>query len=191
MNATPDTPKTTAGAVSANGHGWWIAWGVLLILAGVLAVLMPEVAALATALVFGWLLLLGGVFELAHAIQVRHHAGFGWRLLSALLTLVLGLAILVVPFAGVASLALLVCVFLLVGGIVRALLAFRLRPQRGWGWVLFDGVVSILVAILIGIGWPQSSLPFIGLLTGFWLIANGLWRIVLARFASRAAILSP
>lgn len=187
MNVTPDT-RTSPDAVSASGHGWWIAWGVLLMLAGLLAVLMPKVAALATVVVFGWLLLLGGLFELAHAIQTRRHAGFGWRLLSGVLTLALGWVVLAVPFAGAASLALLVGAILFAGGIVRLLLAVRLRPMRGWGWVVFDGLVSILVAILIVIGWPQSSLSFIGLLTGFWLITAGLWRIVLARFASRVAL---
>lgn len=176
VNATHDFPT---GAAPSTGRGWSIAWGVLLILAGVLAILMPGVAALATALFFGWLLLFGGLFELGYAIQTRHHAGFGWRIFSGLLTLVLGLAILIVPFAGVASLALLVGAFLFVGGIVRTSFAFRMRPLRGWGWILFDGLLSILVAILIVIGWPQSSLPFIGLLTGFWLVSAGLWRIML------------
>ena len=55
-------------------------------------------------------------------------------------------------------------------------------PRRAiWGWVLFDGLLSIGVAILIAIGWPASSLAFIGLLTGFWLISSGIWRIVLRR----------
>lgn len=188
MNATPDTRNPSHGAAPASGPGWSIAWGVLLILVGVLAVLMPEVAALATVVTFGWLLLLGGLFELVDAIQARRHKGFGWRVFSGVLTLALGLVILLVPFAGAASLALLVGAILFAGGIVRLLLAFQLRPLRGWGWVMSDGVVSILVAILIVIGWPQSSLPFIGLLTGFWLIAAGSWRILLARFASRAAV---
>jgi uncharacterized membrane protein HdeD (DUF308 family) len=61
------------------------------------------------------------------------------------------------------------------------MLAFRLKPQRGWGWVLFDGLLSIALAILIVIGWPQSSLAIIGLLTGFSLISTGVWRIVLGR----------
>jgi uncharacterized membrane protein HdeD (DUF308 family) len=93
---------------------------------------------------------------------------------------VLGIAVLLLPAAGVASLALLVGAILLVGGIIRTALAWRLRPRRGWGWVLFDGLLSIVLAILIAIGWPQSSLPIIGLLTGFSLISAGIWRILLA-----------
>ena len=166
-------------ALVASGSGWQVVWGVLLIAAGVLAVLMPGVAALATALIFAWVLIFGGGFEIVYAVQTRARHGFGWKLASGVLTLVLGIAILVVPVAGVASLALMVGAFLFAGGVTRTMLAFRLKPQSGWGWVLLDGLVSITVAILIAIGWPQSSLAFIGLLTGFSLMATGVWRIML------------
>lgn len=164
-----------------TGRGWQVLWGVLLIIVGVLAVLMPAIAALATALIFGWLLLFAGVFELVHAFQTRHFSGFGWRLASGILTLVLGLAIVFLPAAGVASLALLVGAFLFAGGIARWILAFRIKPLRGWGWVLFDAVVAIAAAILIAIGWPGSSVAIIGFLTGFALIFDGLWRLFVWR----------
>jgi uncharacterized membrane protein HdeD (DUF308 family) len=121
--------------------------------------------------------------EIAYAIQTRDKDGFGWKLASGILTLVLGIAILVLPLAGAASLALLVGAFLFASGITRTVLAFRLKPQRGWGWILFDGLLSIGLALLIAIGWPQSSLAFIGLLTGFTLILTGIWRIMLRRGA--------
>jgi uncharacterized membrane protein HdeD (DUF308 family) len=63
------------------------------------------------------------------------------------------------------------------------MLALRFRPRRGWGWVLFDGLLSIVLAALIATGWPESSIAFIGLLTGFVLISAGVWRIVLHRLA--------
>jgi uncharacterized membrane protein HdeD (DUF308 family) len=91
---------------------------------------------------------------------------------------VLGIAILVVPIAGVASLALMVGAFCL-SAVSPNDAGISLKPHSGWGWILFDGLLSIAVAILIAIGWPQSSLAFIGLLTGFSLIATGVWRIVL------------
>lgn len=171
----------TNDTAAAPGKGWQIAWGVLLTLSGVLAVLMPGVAALATALIFAWLLVIAGAAEIAYAIHTRGNGGFGWKLTSGIVTLVLGVAMLVVPLAGVASLALLVGGFLFIGGFARVALAQRLKPQRGWGWVLFDGLLSIVLAILIGVGWPQSSLAIIGLLTGFSLISSGVWRIVLAQ----------
>lgn len=170
-----------SAAGSGRGTGWIVAWGVLLIIAGILAVLMPEIAALATALVLGWLLILAGIFEILHAFHTRARRGFGWKLASGILTLILGIWILAMPVAGIASLALLVAAFLLGSGIVRVILAARVKPLPGWGWVMFNGVLSIAVAILIAIGWPQSSIPFIGLLTGLSMITSGIWRIALRR----------
>lgn len=179
MATFDETGRAGLRADDPHRTGWAIAWGVLLIVAGILAVLMPGVAALATALVFAWLLIFSGGFEIAYAIHTRTKPGFGWKLASGILTLLLGIAILVVPLAGVLSLALLVGGFLFASGIARSALAFRLRPRRGWGWVLVDGLLSIAIAILIAIGWPQTSLAIIGLLTGFSLIMTGVWRLVL------------
>jgi uncharacterized membrane protein HdeD (DUF308 family) len=172
----------------ASGSGWQVLWGVLLIIMGVLAVLMPGIAALATALVFGWLLVVSGLFEIIYAMQTRRHDGFAWKLVSGILTLLLGLAIVVVPLAGAASLALLVGAFLFANGVAHTVLAFRVRPRAGWGWVLFDGLLSIGLALLIVIGWPASSIAFIGLLTGFTLISTGIWRILLRPTPTRARI---
>ena len=167
-----------------TGRGWQITWGVLLIVVGVAAILMPGIAALATVLFLGWLLAFGGGFEIAYAIHTREQQGFGWKLVSALLTLALGIAIVIWPVAGIASLGLLVGAFFFVGGITRTWLAFRLKPARGWGWVLFDGLLSVVLAVLIAIGWPGSSVEIIAVLTGFWLLFSGIWRVALSRYVS-------
>jgi uncharacterized membrane protein HdeD (DUF308 family) len=159
--------------------GWQVAWGVVLIISGLLAVAMPFVAALATGLLFAWLLIIGGAGELAYAIQTRGEHGFGWKLLGAVLTLALGILIAIAPLAGAASLAIMVGGFLFVGGIARTVLAFRMRPARGWAWVLVDGLLSIAVAILIAAGWPEYSIAFIGVFTGLWLLWAGIWRVML------------
>jgi uncharacterized membrane protein HdeD (DUF308 family) len=174
---------TAQPASSANPHGhrrgWSIAWGILLIVIGILALLMPEVAALATVLTLAWLLIFAGVVELVHAFQTRRRSGFGWKLAAAIITLILGLCILLFPVAGIATLALWIGAFIFAGGIVRLILAFRVRPAKGWGWVLFDGLLAIVIGGLIAWGWPASSIGFIGLLTGFWLLFSGVWRIML------------
>jgi uncharacterized membrane protein HdeD (DUF308 family) len=186
MANASDVKTSSVPSLVQPGSGWQIVWGVLLIVIGILAVLMPMVAALATALVFGWLLMLGGVSEIIYAFHTRAQEHFGWKLVSGVLTLVLGIAVWILPGAGAASLALLVGAFLFVGGVVRTALALRFRPRRGWGWVLFDGLLSIVLAGLIAAGWPESSIAFIGLLTGFVLISAGVWRIVLHRLAVAA-----
>lgn len=167
--------------LAAAGSGWQVAWGVLLIISGILAILIPVVAALATGFLFAWLLIIGGASELAYAVQTRDQRGFGWKIASGLLTLALGILVLVAPLAGAASLGVLVGAFLLVGGVARIALAIQLRRQRGWVWVLVDGLLSIAIAALIVAGWPESSIAFIGLMTGIWLVWAGIWRLMMPR----------
>jgi len=176
--ATVQTSSPAAGTPT-HRRGWCIFWGILLIVTGILALLMPEIAALATVLTLAWLLTFAGGVEIVHAFQTRHRNGFGWKLASGIVTLLLGLSVLVFPVAGVATLALWIGAFVFAGGIVRLVLAFRVKPAKGWGWVLFDGLLSIVVGGLIAWGWPATSIPFIGLLTGFWLLFAGIWRIML------------
>ena len=172
--------------------GWVVVWGILLIIVGFLAVMMPYAAALATTLVLGWVLIFAGGFEIVHAIQTRTQDGFTFKLLSGILILVLGIWLVVQPIAGAASLALLIGAFLFASGVSHTMLAFKWKPRNGWGWILFDGLLSIGLAILIAMGWPASSLSFIGLLTGFALISTGVWRIMLGRaLRSGAAIAAP
>jgi uncharacterized membrane protein HdeD (DUF308 family) len=167
------------GRPGASESGWRVVYGVLLIIAGILAIVMPGIAALWAVLILGWLLLIGGGIELAYAIQTRHSGHFGWKLASAILNMVLGMAILLLPGAAVASLGFLIGAFLFAGGISRTVFAFRARPMIGWGWVLVDGILSILLAILIAIGWPASSVAIIGVMVGIWFISAGIWRIAL------------
>ncbi len=184
MASPQNIAATDSPAPAAVRHSWDVVWGILLIIAGFLAVMMPGVAALATTVVFAWLLLLGGVFEVGYSLHTRQETGFGWKLFSGILTLALGIAILMFPLAGVASLGLLVGSFLFVGGVVRTTLAVQCRGRRGWGWILFDGLISLALAVLIALGWPQSSVPLIGVLSGFWLLSTGLWRIMVRRYSA-------
>ena len=156
-------------------------WGVALIVAGIVAIVEPTVAAVATALLLAWLFLFAGVVELVYAYQQRAHDGLAWKVLSGLISLALGIYMLVFPMASIASLALMIAIFLAASGFSSIVLAFRLRPGQGWGWVLFDGALSIAIALMIASGWPQNSIDFVGILVGFCLISGGIWRIMLGR----------
>ena len=181
--ATPDLHK--AG-------GWVIAWGVALIVAGIIAIFAPGAAALATALLLGWVILFAGAVQVVSAFQQRAHDGFGWKLASALSVLVLGALMLLFPIASIATLALLIGALIFASGVSGIMLALRMKPRSGWGWVLFDAVLSLVIAILIAIRWPQDSIGFVGILVGLCLISGGVWRIVLGRaFRSGAATRYP
>lgn len=160
---------------------WVTILGVVMVVAGFIAVIAPGPAALAATIFFGAMFFIGGVAEVAHAVATRAETGFGWKLLSGIAMIVLGALFAIFPLAGIATLALLVGGLLLAHGVCSVMLAFKRRPRRGWGWILFDGALSIVLAILIAAGWPASSIAIIGLLAGFSLISAGVWRIMLAR----------
>jgi uncharacterized membrane protein HdeD (DUF308 family) len=170
--AAPDTRK--AGA-------WVIVWGVLLIVAGFLAILQPAVAALAIDLLLAWLLVFAGIVQFVYAIQERGKEGFRFKILAAILTFLLGVFLLLRPMVGVASIALLIGAFMFASGISSVMMALKLKPKAGWGWVMFDGILSIVIAILIAMGWPESSISFVGILVGVVMIYGGIWRIMLGR----------
>ncbi|MCC6198573.1 MAG: DUF308 domain-containing protein [Burkholderiales bacterium] len=175
--AVPDPRK--AGA-------WVIVWGVLLIVAGACAILQPKVAALAVDLLLAWLLVFAGIVQFVYAIQERGKDGFRLKLLSAILTFLLGVFLLLRPMLGVTSIALLIGAFLFASGVSSVMLATKLKPKAGWGWVMFDGLLSIVIAALIAAKWPQGSIAFVGFLVGIVMIYGGVWRIMLGR-ALRAA----
>jgi uncharacterized membrane protein HdeD (DUF308 family) len=179
--------ESTATLDPQRASRWVLILGIVMIVAGVLAVFAPAPAALAASLFFAAMFVVGGAAEIAHAVATRTHDGFGWKLLSGIAMGVLGVLFAVFPVAGIASLALLVGALLLANGVCSVMLALRLRPKKGWGWVLFDSALSIVIAALIAIGWPATSIPIIGLLTGFALISGGVWRIVLARVLRNAS----
>jgi uncharacterized membrane protein HdeD (DUF308 family) len=68
----------------------------------------------------------------------------------------------------------------LVQGVISILGALQLRPVPGWGWWLFDGVITLLLAFLIFSGWPQNSVRIIALLVGIVLIISGANRLAWA-----------
>ncbi len=161
--------------------GWVMVWGVLLMIAGVLAILEPAVAALAAEMLLAWLFVFSGIVEIVYAFQERGKDGFRLKMLLGILTFLLGVFVLLRPMVGIASVALLIGAFMLASGVSSVMLAFSLKPKSGWGWVLFNGLLSIVIAIMIASGWPQSSIAFIGILVGIVMIYGGLWRIILGR----------
>jgi uncharacterized membrane protein HdeD (DUF308 family) len=180
-----------SASASSKGSGWITVWGVLMIIAGILAIVVPAPAALAFALLLAWLLVFAGVVGLVHAFQQRAEDGFAWKVLSGVAPLALGILMLVNPIASIATLALVIGAFVFASGISSVMLAFRLRPKAGWGWVLFDGLLSIVIAVLIAMGWPQNSIGFVGILVGIFMISGGFWRIVLARALRSGAASTP
>jgi uncharacterized membrane protein HdeD (DUF308 family) len=166
---------------------WSLALGVLILVLGVLALLLPAVAALATTFALAWLVLAIGVLQLIDAYQSRKQTGGAWKIVSGLLNLAVGVLFLIYPIEAVLAITLLLGALILAVGVTDILLAFRLRPQPGWGWVLAMGILSVLAGVLIAIGWPQNSFSILGLYVALSLVFGGVWRIVLSLMLRKAA----
>jgi uncharacterized membrane protein HdeD (DUF308 family) len=166
--------------------GWSLALGILLVVAGVIALIHPGMTAILAAIYVGWFALIAGVIAIVVAIRTRSEPNFGWRIAMGVLYLLLGFLLVSNPVAAAASLAILVGAFMFASGVVEIMLAFRLKPNAGWGWLLANGIVSILFAILVAVGWPLGSLILIGYLVGFQIITCGIARIALGMAAKKA-----
>lgn len=180
----------SAAPSTGLSSGWSLALGILLIVAGMAAIVFPVIAAVAATLYVGWFALIAGAIAIVVAIKTHAEPSFGWRVLVGLLYLALGFLLVANPLAGAASLALFVGSLLAVFGVVELVLAFRVRPHRAWGWLLANGIISIVLAVLIAIGWPYDSLVLIGYLVGFQIIFCGVSRLAFA-WSSRGAAPAP
>ena len=174
-----------------RASGWSIALGVLMIILGFIAILAPWEFGVLIVLVVGWAAIFNGAAQLIYAF--RTHSG-GRAILEALLGLiyiVAGVYLLMHPAGGLLALTLLLACFLLVYGVVALVLAFHMRPLRGWGWILVDAIVTILLGILIWAHWPLNAEWVVGTLFGISIIMSGVtrWSISMAfrRMAANAA----
>jgi len=155
-----------------SSWGWFLALGILLMILGAVCIVGDVTATFATVLVFGWLLLISGIFALIQAFRTMSWSGFFLYLLSALFRGFTGYLLIRYPFAGAASLTLILASFFVVGGIFRAIGAGVMKFPR-WGWSVFSGIVSLVLGIMLLAQMPVSSVWFIGFAIGVDLIVDG------------------
>ena len=161
-----------------------MAVGVLLALLGIVAILSPFVSGVALTLVFGALLVAGAVFQTASAFAARKWSGFLFAVLLAALYAVAGVVLLVNPTLGLVTLTLLLGVYFLAEGVIELLMGLRIRANSNWGWMLFSGVVSLLLSSLILLEFPTSAAWAVGLLFGVNLLTSGVAMASLAMAAT-------
>lgn len=166
---------------------WSILWGVLLILFGMLAVGSPFLAAVAVTAFIAWLLVLAGVVHLTVAFHIREAGSLIWRVLVGLAYLFFGVYLIMHPALRVASLTLVLASLFLVEGILNIALFFQVRSIQGSGWLLIDGIITLLLGLMIYMQWPSSSAWAMGTLVGVSMIISGLTRVMLSLAVRKAA----
>ena len=164
--------------------------GVAAIVLGCIAILVPAVASVGTAIFIGWVLLIVGAFMFAGAFSAHSVGTLLWRILWALLTVIVGLWLILEPHNGTLTLTLVLGIYFLFMGLTRITIAFIARGQPNAGWLGLSGACGLLIGILVLAKFPSSADWAIGLLVGIDLIFAG-WTLtsvaLLGRDLSRGA----
>ena len=176
---------SSLGAIAKESVGWSIGLSVLMLVAGTLAIVMPPVAGIAVLVIVAWLLMFSGAAHLVFGWHTRTTGGMIWELLLGILYIFVGIYALLHPAAGLASLTLFLAAYLFAEGVLEFVLSFRLRPMPGSSWLLFDGIITLILAILIWRSWPSSTEWVIGTLVGISMIFSGAARLSLSLAARR------
>ena len=168
---------------------WFLILGVVLIAAGTLAIAAAFITTLTSVVLFGILLLGGGVVQLINAFLARTWKGFVLHLFAGLLYLVVGALMVEHPVQAAEGLTLMLATAFLLGGAVRVVYAL-IHSFAGRGWVVMNGFISLFLGIAIWRQWPESSLWVIGLFIGVDLIING-WLWVMLGMMVKAPVTAP
>jgi uncharacterized membrane protein HdeD (DUF308 family) len=149
--------------------------GIVLVVLGLLAIVLPVVATLAVAILIGWLLLISGVVGLITTFMARQTPGFWWALVSAVLAIAAGIVLLVWPGGGALSLTLLLVVFFVIEGVASIMYALEHKKELSgrWGWMLASGIVDLVLAAMIYVGLPSTAAWALGLLVGINMVFGG------------------
>ena len=161
-------------AQGAQKHaGWLVALGVLTVVAGVLAMGAPLLSGLGVAIMIGIALVIGGIARTVSAFYAGSFGQGALAFIGGILTFVAGVVLVFRPGFGLATLTLALGVYLLVDGISGAILAFHVRPEKGWGWMLFSGIMGVVLGVMLLKEWPVSGLWAVGTLVGINLLFAG------------------
>lgn len=173
MSTMPGMPAEVREALSKN----WkllVAGGILAVILGIVAIILPLLASIAITYVVGILLLIGAVAFIADAIS----GGTGWhrvgRVILAILYVIAGVWLLINPIEGTITLTIVLIVFFLVSGIFRIIAGLQARGTPGAGWLIVNGILSIIIALLVWGDFPSSAEWAIGLLVGIALLFDGI-----------------
>ena len=173
------------GALEKN-WGWLLALGILFIVLGTVGIGMAVALTIASLLVFGVLLLAGGVVQLIEAFKNKGWRSTLWHVLIAILYIVGGITVLDDPILASQVLTLVLAAAIFAIGVVRVGVALQHRGTAGWGWTLLGGIISIVLGVLIYARWPISALWLIGMFVAIDLIVSG-WSYVFLALAARKA----
>jgi uncharacterized membrane protein HdeD (DUF308 family) len=190
-SSQPNIPEIQR-AVSKSLHEHWKLYlfeGIVLVVLGFAAIVLPPLATLALTILFGWLFLLSGIVGLVTTFMMRHAPGFWWSLISAALAVIVGGLLLARPITGAISLTIVLVAFFLIEGIASIMFALEHKRELSgqWGWMLVSGIVDLVLAAMIFAQLPSSAAWALGLLLGINMLFGGSALIAMALNARKPA----
>ena len=162
--------------------GLFLAEGVILVLLGLLAIIVPPLATLAVTVVIGWLFLISGVVGLVTTLWAKGTPGLWWSLVSAIIGIVAGVILLAWPISGTVSLTLVLIAFFIMEGVASIMYGIEHRKEASSrsGWIIASGVTDLILAAIIFSGLPGSAAWALGLLVGINMVFGGAALIAMA-----------
>jgi uncharacterized membrane protein HdeD (DUF308 family) len=161
-----------------SAAGWSIGLAVLMIVVGFFAIMRPAAAGIGVSVFVGWLIIFSGIVYVGYAFTAQGFGSFMWRALIGALYIFGGFYLIANPGIALESLTFVVAVIILAEGVLQMIGYFQIRSVPGSGWMLFDGLVTFGLGILILYPWPSSSSWAIGTLVGVNLILSGFTRLM-------------
>jgi uncharacterized membrane protein HdeD (DUF308 family) len=179
-----DVDRLERRVASALHSGWkyLLIEGIVLVVLGAAAIVIPPIATLAVEIIVGWLFLLSGILGLAMTFMMRGAPGFWWSLFSGVLAIAAGVVLIGWPVSGAVSLTLLLIVFFVMEGVATIMYALEHKRELSgrWGFMLASGVVDLALAAIIYAGLPGTAAWAIGLLVGINMLFGGAALIAIA-----------
>ncbi|WGS17505.1 MULTISPECIES: HdeD family acid-resistance protein [unclassified Bradyrhizobium] len=184
MTLPNDLDKLRSEMSAAVKRHWkaFLFEGILLVILGIAALIVPPLASLAVTIFLGWMFLISGIGGLIATYWARNMPGFWWSLISAALAVLAGLVLLARPLQGVLTLTIVVGAYFVAEGVATIMYALEHRRELSgrWSWLAVAGLMDIVIAFFIIAGLPGSAQWALGLLVGLNLMFGGATLIGMA-----------
>ena len=180
MTAAPNWMKETH-----KNAGWMVTLGVIEIIVGILVIFSPLAGGLAVTMFLGAGLMVGGIARLFAAFGADSFGAGALAFLWGLLVAVSGFYIFTNPGLGLVTLTLVLAIMFFASGLTQTVVAFKMKPAAGWGWMLFGGIVTVLLAFMVWRQFPFSGLWLVGTLVGIHLLFAGMSTVTVGSAARK------
>ena len=157
--------------------------GILLLIAGIVGIFLPEITSLTLSYFAGWLLVTGGIISGYHVIKSYNTKWIAW--FKPVTIEMVGILILLYPLTGIAAVGLLLIIYFLFDGFAGIMFGLEFRPYKGWTWMIINGILSFILALIFLVSWPFSSVLLVGMFVGLSLLVDGISMLVIGMSVSK------